>query len=261
MALLLALVPLAVAIVVITMLRRSAMVGAIVGLVVALGVALLTEDFHLQTGELFDAGLHGLLNATGVVYVMLGGVFLYHVLQRSQGLETLSNTIERFIPHRGHRLLGIVFGVSVFFESTTGFGVGIIVTAPLLIGMGISPMRSALIALAGQCAVPWGALAVGTVLGAQMSGVSSDVMGLLAAFLGLPFMVMCGLTAVRLAGSLSFPGSSAVAVMIHALVLTVSLATASMTIGVELAGCIAGVVALIFAALGERLVRWYLLWP
>src|SRR3546814_15127026 len=84
-------------------------------------------------------------------------------------------------PDPGRRVLVLVLGLSVFFESITGFGIGIIVTAPLFMALGFAPLRAAFLSLLGQCAVPWGALGIGTILGSELTGVPVERMGVLAA--------------------------------------------------------------------------------
>jgi lactate permease len=96
--------------------------------------------------------------------------------------------------------LVVVIGAAPFFESVTGFGVAVVISAPILLAAGLSPLRAAVLASWGQCAVPWGALGVGTVIGADLAGMSFGELSDLSALLSLPLFPIYGLAAVALAG-------------------------------------------------------------
>src|SRR5919107_724236 len=82
--------------------------------------------------------------------------------------------------------LVVVVGAAPFFESVTGFGVAVVISAPILLATGFSPLRAAVLSSWGQCAVPWGALGIGTVIGADLSGTSFGELSNLSALLSLP---------------------------------------------------------------------------
>ena len=118
--------------------------------------------------------------------------FFNWVLRAGGALEAIARMTATTAPNPGLRILLLVYGLGVFFESATGFGVGIIVTAPLFLSLGYSSLRAGLLALLGQCAVPWGALAVGTSLGAQLAGLPLTVASLYALLLSIPSILLCG---------------------------------------------------------------------
>ena len=244
MTLLLAAAPILTATGLILLLRQSALRAGLVGFLVALALALLWPGFALELAGLGRAVARGLLITGSVAYVLLGGVLLYHVLRAGGALETLSRAVARAIPDEGHRILTLVFGLSVFFESATGFGVGIIVTAPLLMALGYAPLRAALLALIGQCAVTWGALAIGTLLGAELAGVPSARLGEWAALLGFPYVFASGALALRIAEAWRPAAARTLWLAVYSLVLTGALWLGSVTLGVELAGCLAGLAVL-----------------
>src|SRR3546814_10338491 len=115
-------------------------------------------------------------------------------------LGRIAGALAGAIPDPGRRVLVLVLGLSVFFESITGFGIGIIVTAPLFMALGFAPLRAAFLSLLGQCAVTWGALGIGTILGSELTGVPVERMGVLAAPMTLPLMLICGGIALHLSG-------------------------------------------------------------
>ncbi len=257
MKLALSLAPVLVAIVSILAFRKSAFQSGLISLLLAVCIALLAPQFALGPSAVLHAIVQGAVNTIGLAYVLLGGVFLYQVLSAGKALDRISTWIEHLVPHPVHQIFVIVYGVSVFFESATGFGVGIIVTAPLLMALGYDPVRSAVLALIGQCAVTWGALAVGTVLGSELSGVDAGRIGTLGAAFSFPYVVASGVVALYVSRQHKPLRFSLSWLLAYALTLSIVLAVVSHWLGVELAGCFAGlaVVALGCAACRSRTLR------
>ncbi|MCK6451864.1 MAG: L-lactate permease [Alphaproteobacteria bacterium] len=232
---LLAASPILVACVLLLLLRQSALRAGFAGLAVALALARLGAD----SGSIPLGLRDGLLHALNVAYVLLGGVALSAALRAAGALEAIAAALARALPDPGRRDLVAVLGLSVFFESVTGFGIGIIVTAPLFLALGLPPARAGLLALLGQCAVPWGALAIGTTLGAQLFGVDEPRMGVLAAALNLPLILAAGLLTLALTGGPAALRRGWGFALLLAVTLAAGLALASRFIGIEVAGAVA----------------------
>jgi lactate permease len=76
----------------------------------------------------------------------------------------------------------------------------VVISAPILLAAGFTPLRAAVLASWGQCAVPWGALGVGTVIGAHLAGMDFGTLSDVSAFLSIPLFPVYGVAAVALAG-------------------------------------------------------------
>lgn len=235
--------------------RQSALRAGLAGLAATVLIMLLWKEFQLDKAAVLAALSVGSLNTINVSYVLLGGVFLYRVLNAGGALEDIALAVSAAIPDETHRLFAIVFGVSVFFESSTGFGVGILVTAPLFIALGYKPVQAAVIALLGQCAVPWGALSIGTVIGAELSGIPLSRLAELAAIIGFPFIVICGAAAISVSG-LRWRLKQVLWLACYSLLLCLMLWLLSVSLSVELAGCLAGLVVIVFALVINRSAGW-----
>src|ERR671910_35338 len=124
----------------------------------------------------------------------------YRVAGAGGAVDAVSRFLGRLEPDRVSLAAVVVVGVAPFFESVTGFGVAVVISAPILLAAGFTPLRAAVLASWGQCAVPWGALGVGTVIGAHLAGVDFGTLSDLSAFLSLPLFPVYGFAAVALAG-------------------------------------------------------------
>ena len=142
----------------------------------------------------------GLGTSGRVLFVLFGGLLLYNVLAAGGAVEEVSRFLGRLEPDPVALAAGVVVGVAPFFESVTGFGVAVVISAPILLAAGFSPMKAAVLASWGQCAVPWGALGVGTVIGADLAGMDFGGLSDWSALLSLPLFPVYGVAAVALAG-------------------------------------------------------------
>lgn len=181
--------------------RWSAVWSGVATLVVALAGAVFWP--MLDPSSLPQAFVAGLATTAKVLYVLFGGLLLYNVLSAGGAVNEVSRFLGEIEPDKEALAIGVVVGVAPFFESVTGFGVAVVISAPILLAAGFSPLRAAVLASWGQCAVPWGALGVGTVIGADLAGLSFDQLSNTSALLNLPLYPVYGLAAVFLAGGWS----------------------------------------------------------
>jgi lactate permease len=154
----------------------------------------------LEATAVPGALLAGLGTSAQVLYVLFGGLLLYNLLSAGGAVEAVSRFLGGLEPDRVALAAGVVVGVAPFFESVTGFGVAVVISAPILLAAGFMPLRAAVLASWGQCAVPWGALGVGTVIGANLAGMGFGTLSDVSAFLSIPLFPVYGVAAVALAG-------------------------------------------------------------
>jgi lactate permease len=179
-------------------LRWPAASAGVAALVVALAGALTWQG--LDPSGLPGAFVEGLGTSGTVLYVLFGGLLLYNLLSAGGAIESVSRFLGRLEPEKEALAAGVVVGVAPFFESVTGFGVAVVISAPILLAAGFTPLRAAVLSSWGQCAVPWGALGVGTVIGADLSGMSFEALSDWSAVLSLPLFPVYAGAAVMLAG-------------------------------------------------------------
>ena len=79
-----------------------------------------------------------------VAFILLGGVTLSVVLSRTGAQDVIVDWLVRTDagPDRVVTILLLVFGLTPFMESVTGFGLGVVITAPLLVRIGLTPVRA-----------------------------------------------------------------------------------------------------------------------
>lgn len=179
-------------------LRWSALRAGVATLLTALVGALFWPG--LERGGLGGAVFDGVGTSWQVLYILFGGLLLYNLLSAGGAIEKVSRFLGTLEPEREALALVVVIGAAPFFESVTGFGVAVVISAPILLAAGFSPLQAAVLASWGQCAVPWGALGVGTLIGADLADMSFGKLSDISALLNLPLFPVYGLAAVALAG-------------------------------------------------------------
>ena len=180
-------------------LRWSAVWSGIATLAAALTGAVFWPGLELE--GLPGAFLDGLGTSGRVLYVLFGGLLLFNLLSAGGAVRRLSEFLGRLEPEKEALALVVVIGAAPFFESVTGFGVAVVISAPILLAAGFTPLKAAVLASWGQCAVPWGALGVGTVIGADLSGMDFGALSDASALLNLPLFPVYATATVALAGA------------------------------------------------------------
>jgi lactate permease len=165
--------------------RATLMQAGLAGLALTLpAVALTLPPDHALLPFLLAEAPAGAWLAWHAVAVILAGFVFYRALGAADtGADGGSH---RPITYR--RLFAVCFLIGPFAESIIGVGVGAIVAAALLMRMGVKGPLAAALALFSQMLVPWGALAIGTVIGAALIDLPLHELGLRSAVLTMPVL-------------------------------------------------------------------------
>ena len=197
----------------------------------------------LEATAVPGALLGGLGVSAQVLYVLFGGLLLYNLLSAGGAVEAVSRFLGRLEPDPVALAAGVVVGVAPFFESVTGFGVAVVISAPILLAAGFTPLRAAVLASWGQCAVPWGALGVGTVIGAHLAGMGFGRLSNVSALLSIPLFPVYGVAAVALAGGWTGVRRRGAEAIVLGLVAGAGTLLTSLYLVPELSGAVAGLAA------------------
>ena len=144
----LALVPLALLLFTLVVLRWRAHEAASVGMFSAAAVAL--TAYGMPVEALSVASAKGVWDAVFVLYVILPALVFYHVIERADGFEALRTRITAFTDNELFLVLAFGWVFVSFMQSISGFGTPIVVVAPLLLALGVKPVYSVAIPLIGH---------------------------------------------------------------------------------------------------------------
>jgi lactate permease len=184
--------------------RASSTAAGFWGLAVSVGVALAAAPGHFGPLEAAIGAARGAWLALLVGAVILGGLFFREAVS---GEDVAGDPAPVPAAMRRRQLYITCFLLGPFAESATGFGVGQVAIAPVLKGIGLAPIHAVLLGLFSQMMVPWGALANGTIVGAQLSGLAPGVLGVYSAVLTLPLLLAWLALFWRMAAAAGVPGT------------------------------------------------------
>lgn len=165
--------------------RTSSAHAAACGLVIALLVGVFAAPGPFGPRAAILAVAQGAWLALLVGSVILSGL----VFRELASATTADEPPPTASAARRGQLYAACFILGPFAEAATGFGVGQVAIAPSLKRVGLAPIDAVLLGLFSQTLVPWGALANGTILGAQLSGLSPAVLGIHSAILITPVLL------------------------------------------------------------------------
>ncbi len=204
---------------------------------------LLCFRFPVGVHDILHAQWHASLVAAEVATIILGGLALDDLARRRGTVDELGEILRRTARRPVHAVLWVTLGLTPFFESVTGFGVGAIVAVSLLRAMGVRGARVAPLALLGLVTVPWGALAPGTLVAARSSGLSFHALGVQSAVLSLPVFLLAGGAAVVLVSGWRGVGEHWPLLLRAALALWAGVTAANVLLSTSVAGVAGGLFA------------------
>ncbi|HYB75132.1 MAG TPA: L-lactate permease [Candidatus Sulfotelmatobacter sp.] len=180
-----ALAPIAVLLVVILILRRSATQGGLLawGAALLLGWAL----FGAGADDLAIGSLRGLVFSFEVLYIIWPALFLYQIVVEAGATRGIGIGIRALTRDRVLQILILGFAFTSFLQGVASFGVPVAVGAPLLLGLGFRPMQATLAPLIGHAwAVTLGGMASSFLALRAVTGLPGHELGLwTAGLLGL----------------------------------------------------------------------------
>lgn len=183
--------------------KLSGVLSGLIALAVEILVALIV--FGMPASAVGGAGLSGLLTALWpIAYIIVMAVWLYRLAVLSGRFDVICDSIGAISVDQRVQVLLISFAFGAFLEGVAGFGVPIAICAALLVQLGFTPMRAAVLSLiANVAAGAYGAIGIPVLVGAQITGM--DVMDLSRALVVLlqpltflvPFLLMVVMDGLR----------------------------------------------------------------
>ncbi|RGE21004.1 L-lactate permease [Leucobacter sp. wl10] len=240
------------AVIVALLLGRSSRTAAVAGLVVA--VPLVFFVFPVGRSAVAEAGLDWGPVVLEVVLVLGGGILFAEAGRSTGNQEEIARWVTRSLGTGIVPVLAIVHGFTPLTESLTGYGIGAALAVPLLLGLGLSGRRAAVIGLLGLCAVPWGSMGPGTLIASQLTGVDFDDLGVTTALFNLAVVGAVGAAAALLVAEPGRRVACLLAAAGSALTLWLAVLATNVLIGTAPAGAIGGLLTLLLH-LTARAVR------
>lgn len=216
--------------------------------VIAFFITIVTVYIYAPATKVSDialASLHGMLISLVIIYVLFFGILLFHLLNEITFIEKISDFVSNTTMNPTRQVIMLAIAFSPLIESVSGFGIGIIVIAPILVALGFDRYKAALISLLSLSAVPWGALATGTVIGSNVTNIPIQQIGVGSAYLSIPTFLFFAFIAIYVVSGKKGILESWLEILIVSLALAIGIIISNQWFSVELAGVIGAIVALV----------------
>lgn len=173
--------PLLTVLVLLGVLRTKAHVAAVAGLFVALLVALAV--YRMPVDQALSSMVQGaVFGLFPIMWIVVNALWIYNMTVRTRHFDVLRRSFGRFSDDPRIQGVMVAFCFGALMEALAGFGAPVAISAVMLIALGFSPVRAAVVSLVANTApVAFGALATPVITLAQVTGQPVDTM---AAYVG-----------------------------------------------------------------------------
>lgn len=133
---------------------------------------------------LFVSYTKGFFVALDIFIIILGAIFFLEILKDFNVIKNISYYLESFSRDYRVQVILLAWFFENFLEGTAGFGTAGAIVAPLLVGLGLSPIKAVIIALLGNSAsVVFGA--AGTPIRIGFEGLNTTSVPYIASLINL----------------------------------------------------------------------------
>jgi lactate permease len=101
---------------------------------------------------LWASNFKGLLVALDIFVIVFGAIFFLEIIRKLKIIDSICYYLESFSQDYRVQIIILAWFFENFLEGTAGFGTPVVVVAPLLIGLGLKPLKAIVIALLGNSA-------------------------------------------------------------------------------------------------------------
>jgi len=106
--------------------------------------------WRILPGAFLSASTKGLTTAFEIFLIIFGAVFFLEILKKKGIIESICFYLESFSKDYRLQVILLAWFFENFLEGIAGFGTPAAIVAPLLIGMGLSPLKAVTLALLGN---------------------------------------------------------------------------------------------------------------
>ncbi|MDX6723500.1 MAG: lactate permease [Solirubrobacteraceae bacterium] len=158
-------------------LRKKAHVAAIAALVVAILVAVIV--YSMPALQAIDAGIEGAaFGLFPIMWIVFNAIWIYNMTVATGHFAVLRRSFERVSDDERIQAIIIAFSFGALLEALAGFGTPVAITASMLVGLGMKPIKAASVALVANTApVAFGAIAIPIVTLAGLTELPKDDLG------------------------------------------------------------------------------------
>jgi lactate permease len=158
-------------------LRWKAHWAALSALLVALLVAVIV--YSMPVGMAISSAVEGAaFGLFPIMWIVFNAIWIYNMTERTGHFSVLRRSFERVSDDERIQAIIIAFSFGALLEALAGFGTPVAITASMLVGLGMKPIKAASVALVANTApVAFGAIAIPIITLAGLTELPKDDLG------------------------------------------------------------------------------------
>jgi lactate permease len=166
--------PLAVVLVLLGVLRVRAQWAALAGLAAAVLVAVI--GFGMPLGTSLSAAFHGAFYGLfPILWIVVNALWVFNMTVATGHFDVLRRSFGTLSTDRRTQAILVAFCFGGLLEALAGFGAPVAITSVMLVALGFQPLKAAVVALVANTApVAFGAMGVPVITLASVSGLPLD---------------------------------------------------------------------------------------
>jgi lactate permease len=167
---LISVLPLAIVLVLLGVLRLRAQWAALSGLAAALLVAVL--GFAMPAGMALSAAAHGaFFGLFPIMWIVVNALWIFNMTVATGHFDVLQRSFGTLSSDQRTQAILVAFCFGALLEALAGFGAPVAISSLMLVALGFQPFKAAVVALVANTApVAFGAMAVPVITLAQVTG-------------------------------------------------------------------------------------------
>ena len=165
-----AVLPLAVLFILLGGFRMKAQWASLIALGVSILIALIV--YSMPIGQAGDAALEGaVFGFWPIMWIVINALWIYNMTEETGHFAVLRRAFSSVSSDQRVQVVIVAFCFGALLEALAGFGTPVAICGVMLVGLGLSPVRAAAVALVADTApVAFGAIAIPITTLAQVSG-------------------------------------------------------------------------------------------
>ncbi len=172
------------------------------------GVVIAWLMFGLTFDVWWVSQAKGVLTAGLVLAVLWPALLLYNLVNQAGGIDAVARALQRLIVDHGLLLIVLAWAFGGLLEGLAGYGIPIAIVAPMLVSLGVKPVRAvAAVAVGHAWAVTFGDMGVIFQTLTRVVHVDNSQLAASAALLLGVCCLMCGLAVMRILGQRGYARS------------------------------------------------------
>jgi lactate permease len=151
--------------------------AALSALLVAILVAVIV--YSMPVFQAVDSAIEGAaFGLFPIMWIVFNAIWIYNMTERTGHFAVLRRSFERVSDDERIQAIIIAFSFGALLEALAGFGTPVAITASMLVGLGVRPIKAASVALVANTApVAFGAIAIPIITLAGLTELPKDDLG------------------------------------------------------------------------------------